>query len=85
MNSPAVGLRVASVFFGLVCLGHLARLLLQLEVTVAGYHVPVWFSGPAVIMTAILCVWLWRLSSPGAERTHPDTTGAHPPATPATP
>ena len=63
MNSPGLGLRVASIIFGLVCLGQLTRLLLQLEVLVANHHVPVWWSGVAAVVAAGLCGWLWKLGS----------------------
>lgn len=63
MNSPALGLRVASAIFGLVCLGQLTRLLLHLEVLVAGRHIPVWWSGVAALVAAVLCGWLWTLGT----------------------
>lgn len=62
MNSPMVGLRVASAVFGLVFLGQLARLLLRLKVTVGPCVIPLWCSGVALVVAAVLCVWLWRLS-----------------------
>ena len=64
MNSPVVGLRVASIIFGLACIGQLSRLLLRLEIMIAGRHVPLWLSGIAVVVTAGLCWWLWKLSMP---------------------
>ena len=62
MNSRSVGLRVASAVFGLVCIGQVARLALGLKVLVAGHTVPLWLSGVAVVVAALLCVWLWQLS-----------------------
>lgn len=79
MNSPVIGLRVASVIFGLVCIGQLTRLLMQLEVMVAGRHVPMWCSGIAVVATAVLCVWLWKLSVPAKA---PAAGGSAPPQQP---
>ena len=64
MNSTQLGLRVAGTLFGLVCLGHLARLLLRLQVMLGSYPVPVWMSGLAFVVTGLLCLWLWRLSMP---------------------
>lgn len=84
MNTSVMGLRVSSVIFGLVGLAHLVRLLMQLEVVIAGRHMPVWMSGAAVIVSAILCVWLWRLSLPvKAPETHSDAATPHAPPTAA--
>ena len=64
MNSHGVGLRVASIIFGLACIGQLSRLLLRLEIMIAGRHVPLWLSGFAVVVTAGMCWWLWKISVP---------------------
>jgi hypothetical protein len=61
MNSPKTGLRVASVFFGIFAIGHLLRLINQVQVNVGTLTIPMgWI---ALIVAAILCVWLWRLAS----------------------
>jgi hypothetical protein len=52
----------ATVFLALVSGAHLARLLLQVEVTAAGVAVPIWLSGVASVVTAGLAVLLWRES-----------------------
>lgn len=62
MNSPTVGLRVASVIFGLICLAQLGRLVVRPEVLVAGYPLPLWPSALAVVVLGALSLWLWRLS-----------------------
>ncbi len=62
MNSPTLGLRVASVIFGLMSLAQLSRLLLRIEVLVAGYAVPLWPSAPACVILGCLCLWLWKLT-----------------------
>ena len=62
MRSPIVGLRVASILFGLVCLAHVVRLWERWEVRIG----PFWFghitSLVAVVVSALLSVWLWSLS-----------------------
>jgi hypothetical protein len=63
MNSQETGLRVASIFFGIFAIGHLVRLLKQAQVTVGTLTIPMGVSWVALILAAILCVWLWRLSS----------------------
>lgn len=63
MNSSRVGLRVAAVIFGMICLGHAWRLLAHLEVRIGSYDIPRWPSVAAVFLMGALCLWLWRLSA----------------------
>lgn len=63
MNSPRTGLRVASVIFAIFALGHLLRLINHAQVTVGMLTIPMGVSWIALIVAAILCVWLWRLAS----------------------
>jgi len=63
MNPEKTGLRVASVFFGLFAIGHLIRLINQIPVQVGNHQIPMGVSCLAPIISAILCIWLWRLSS----------------------
>ena len=66
MNSQIVGLRVAAVIFGLVCLGQLTRLVTGVEVLVAGYAVPLWPNAVAAIVAGGLSFWMWKLASAGS-------------------
>ena len=63
MNSPIVGLRVASVVFGLMCLGQLLRIITCVEIIAGGHHISRRISAVAVVVTGALCVWLWLLAS----------------------
>jgi uncharacterized membrane protein YecN with MAPEG domain len=63
MNSPTTGLRVASVLFGIFAIGHLLRLITHAQVTVGTNTIPMGLSWVALIVAAILCIWLWRLSN----------------------
>jgi len=63
MNSQKTGLRVASIIFGIFAIGHLLRLLKQTPVMVGSHQIPMGVSWIALIVAAILCLWLWRLSS----------------------
>jgi hypothetical protein len=62
MNSQSTGLRVASIFFGLFAIGHILRLIKQAQVTVGTLTIPMGVSWIALIVAAILCIWLWRLA-----------------------
>jgi hypothetical protein len=63
MNSPKIGLRIASVLFGIFAIGHLLRLINQVQVNVGTLTIPMGVSWIALIVAVILCVWLWRLAS----------------------
>jgi hypothetical protein len=63
MNSPTTGLRVASIIFGIFAIGHLLRLISHAQVTVGTHSIPMGLSWVALIVAAILCIWMWRLSS----------------------
>ena len=62
MNSRILGLRIAGALFALICLGHLLRLVGRVEVTIAGYTVPMWLSLVAAVFSAGLAAWMWILS-----------------------
>jgi len=63
MKAQVLGLRVGSVVFGLAGLVQLARVVMQPEVVVAGYVVPLWPSVVAVLVLGGLCAWLGKLSA----------------------
>jgi hypothetical protein len=63
MNSPRAGLRVAAIVFGLVCLGHLWRLLRHLDVRMGSYDIPMWVSAVGAIIAGGLSLWMWKLSA----------------------
>ncbi|MEY2488276.1 MAG: hypothetical protein QOC70_218 [Verrucomicrobiota bacterium] len=66
MNSQILGLKVASVVFGLLCLAQLLRLVIRPEVLVAGHHVPLWPSGLAFVILGGLSLWMWKLARTAA-------------------
>jgi len=63
MNSQQTGLRVASIFFAIFAIGHLVRLINQIPVQVGNHQIPMGLSWVALIIAAVLCIWLWRLAS----------------------
>ena len=62
MHSQILGLRVAGLIFGLMCLAQLLRLLINPRVLVAGYQVPLWPSGLALVILGGMSIWMWKLS-----------------------
>jgi hypothetical protein len=62
MNSHILGLRVASIIFGLISLLQLLRLVIQPEVLVAGQQMPLWPSVIAFVIFGGLSIWLWKVS-----------------------
>ena len=63
MNSQKTGLRVTSIIFAIFAVGHLLRLIKHSQVTVGTHTIPMGVSWVALIVAAILCTWMWRLSS----------------------
>jgi hypothetical protein len=63
MNSPNTALRLAAIFSGVICLGHLWRLLAHIDVRIGSHDIPSWPSLLAVIVAGALSLWFWRLSS----------------------
>jgi len=62
MNSPILGLRVASIVFGLMSLAQLTRVIIRPEVLVAGHLIPLWPSVLAFLLLAALSAWLASLA-----------------------
>jgi hypothetical protein len=67
MNSQSFGLRVASAFFALFAVAHVVRLVTQAQVTVGTHQIPMSLSVVALIIAAILSIWLWGLSCAPAQ------------------
>jgi hypothetical protein len=61
MNPQILGLRIASIIFGLMSLAQLARLVIRLEVLVAGHRMPLWPSALALVVLGGLSIWMWKL------------------------
>ena len=63
MNSQRTGLRVAAVIFAIFAIGHVVRLFKHAKVMVATHQIPLELSWVALIIAAMLSIWMWRLSS----------------------
>ncbi len=74
MSSPTCGLRVASAAFGLICLAHVLRILLRVNVVIGDIYIQRRFSVVAIVVTGALCLWLWMLSNKTAAPTAPAET-----------
>jgi type IV secretory pathway TrbL component len=51
---------VAAIFFWLIALVQVLRVLFRVEVTAGGVNIPLWVSILAVIVLGALGIWLWR-------------------------
>jgi hypothetical protein len=63
MNSQRTGLRIAALLFAIFAIAHAVRLYKHAEVMVATHPIPLEVSWVALIIAAVLCIWMWRLSS----------------------
>jgi len=56
---------LSAIIFSVIAIAHLGRVMLMLPANVAGYDVPLWFSGAAVVISGYLAVRglqaAWRL------------------------
>ena len=51
---------VTAIFLAVISLGHLARLALNVDVVMAGWKLPLWWSAPAFLFTGTLAALLVR-------------------------
>jgi len=58
-----VYLTISGVFFSLVFLLHLFRLLFNWEIQVASWHPPIGFSWGGLVVGGVLAVWGFYLAS----------------------
>jgi len=63
MNSQRTVLLVASVIFGIIAIAHAVRLFKHAKVMVATHVISMQLGWVALIVAALLCIWLWRLSA----------------------
>ena len=63
MKSKDIALRIAGTIFGIVAILHLLRLITGAPVVIAGWELPMMLSMVGLIVTAVLCIWLWLQSA----------------------
>ena len=51
---------IAAIIFAVMMLAHVWRLATGFDVIVAGTAIPMWVSIPAVLVTGLLALMLWR-------------------------
>jgi hypothetical protein len=66
MNSQRTGLRIASLIFALVTAFHVVRLVKHTMVVVGSHNIPMGLSWAGAVVGAVLCIWMWRLSTAAA-------------------
>ncbi len=52
---------ISGVIFGLITIGQLFRLTLQIPVQVSTFNIPVWPSAIVLIVALSMCIWAFRL------------------------
>ena len=62
MKSQILGLKTAGTLFGFMAVAQLMRLVIQPEILVEGYRIPLWPSAIAVVVLGGLSVWMWKLA-----------------------
>jgi hypothetical protein len=53
---------ISGIIFGFIAIGHGLRLGFQWTVTVNGWTIPLWMSGVALVVSAILFIWAIQLA-----------------------
>ena len=51
---------VATLFFSIIALLHLLRVVFQVPVTVGSFEIPIWASMIGFVGAGLLAVWLWK-------------------------
>jgi hypothetical protein len=69
MNSTIMGLWTAGTVFAIVCVVHLLRVVTGVDVLVGGHQLPVWLNAVGCSIAGGLSVWMWKLSTLGADTT----------------
>ena len=54
------GTAFAILFFALISVAHLLRLMFQVPVQAGNLNIPVWISAPGCLITAALAWLIWR-------------------------
>jgi hypothetical protein len=55
-----IALKVSGVIFFLMAIMHFLRIILSIEVTIAGIVLPIWGSAFGFVIPLLLSVWMFR-------------------------
>jgi hypothetical protein len=58
MQKPAS--LIAILFIALIAVGHLLRIVFNIDFVVYDISIPMWASGAAAVFCGFLAVWLWK-------------------------
>lgn len=64
---------LTALLFTIISILHLVRAFAGWEVVFAGWSIPMWVSGVAFVISAIIAVWGWKLSMRAVETKEPST------------
>jgi hypothetical protein len=64
VNSRTAGLRVSSGVFGLISLGHIARLWGRVDILIGSHRLEQSWSWITIIASGLLAIWLAKLAGP---------------------
>ena len=59
MKNKTFALKIAGTIFGLVAILHLLRLITDVSVEIGGWLLPMWVNMLGLMVTIVLCFWLW--------------------------
>ena len=57
---------ISGIVFGLICLGHAIRAVMEVPAQLGATAIPIWVSWVAVVIAGGLCIWAFR--SPARNR-----------------
>ncbi len=51
---------IASIFLMVISILHILRIVLNVEIVINGWYVPLWINGAAAVITGFLSIMLWK-------------------------
>jgi hypothetical protein len=62
-SRQVLGLRAASIVFGILAIAQFARLIIRPEIMAYGVSIPLWPSMILFVVLACFSVWMWMLTT----------------------
>ncbi len=63
MDSKKAALRLSAFIYAMVALLHITRLITGVDLIVHNWLVPLWMNIAGAIITIVLSIWMFRLST----------------------